>query len=572
MTINDQIPLSAGPAGAATIDARIPLTTDQRLPLSTKPFQGIDLQGAADDAIKNASNIETFKSQQAKNLEQQRLTEESQRDRTILQQYQQSGGDLYSADGMQVALKDLGNKLSPNAIDGLNARLSAREKETDSHRAAVAKLSDSDFDALKNQSEQTAKVMNRALSAYDTTLASTKDTGQATDAYNSAKAALVQGLQSTVSPTTGKPMYADADLQSFANMPVDQLRTIVNDSAWKQNALKEEAANRLRNAQVEDYASKSDKRDSDVERDIAKNKILADKVAGLQGAPLQDADAATMAEYVRVQGPSALSRYGLTPVQRQQVMSKVTSLNSGEGISAREGATAPLDIKANQASLNKMVPQLDAITAYEKTMENIGGKLVDIAKAVDSTGVPVIERWIRAGKKSVAGDPDVTEFNSRMNTFRTEAARVINNPNLTGVLSDSARHEVEDMIPNSATAEQIERGVKVLISEGVTRKQNLQEQIDIARNRNKAGAKPGMVSQADFPVVTPAEQNQRDKTSLDILQSELDSEMQKSANATTDEDRNRANNNAEAISRQMMSLKPKVSVTVAASKPTISNW
>lgn len=489
MPINEQIPLSAGPAGAARIDPSIPASVDSRLPMAVQPFKPIDTLAAAGDAYKLADSIDQFKENQAERLDLQKTREEKQRDKTLLQQYQQAGGDLYTSDGLTLAAKELGGKISKESFDNLTKQMTEKRKAEDQDRALLASLSDTDMELVAKHHEESSKMLNRALQVYDTTLADTKDPQKANEAYQATKLAMIQAVKDQKSPTTGKPLYPPDEAEQFAKMSPDQLRNMINSTKWHAEAIKQEQASRLKEAQTEFYGAKTAKTEADTEQNQQKIDLMKKKLEKSAGKPLNDEDSATMAEMVRTQGPQVLSRLGLTGEQRQSIISKVTELDKSEGISAREGATQIGSLKADQKSLDRLIPQLDAVTAFEKTASQVGEKLVSIAKKVDSSGVPVFERWVRAGRRSVAGDPDVTEFNSRLNTYTSETAKILNNPNLTGPTTDSARHEMQEVMPNASTFEQIERGVQVMKQESEWRKNALKEQIDAVNKRRLEGAK-----------------------------------------------------------------------------------
>lgn len=149
------------------------------------------------------------------------------------------------------------------------------------------------------------------------------------------------------------------------------------------------------------------------------------------------------------------------------------------------------EYRANSNSLNKMVMQYDAITSFEKNALANGKQLVDLAEKVDATGMPVLERWIRAGRRSVQGDPDVSAFNTQMVLFRAEAARILTNPNLTGALTVHAQQEAESFVNGNDSAEQIAKVVSLLEVDFGRRERFLVEQMNTARDRMSRSAGAG---------------------------------------------------------------------------------
>jgi len=169
------------------------------------------------------------------------------------------------------------------------------------------------------------------------------------------------------------------------------------------------------------------------------------------------------------------------------------SPEGGPGMAQRRA-----EFRADSNSLNKLTSSYDAITSFEANAVRNGQRLITLADKADTTGVPVIERWIRAGRKDVAGDVDVNNFNAQMQLYRAEMARILTNPNLSGQLTDSARHEVEGFLSGSSSAKQIKALVPMLERDFDNRKKTLEEQMDAIRDRMTkgygAGDKPGAKS------------------------------------------------------------------------------
>lgn len=176
------------------------------------------------------------------------------------------------------------------------------------------------------------------------------------------------------------------------------------------------------------------------------------------------------------------------------ITNRAAAILREQGGSPQEIGRRIAEFRANANSLSKMTQSYDAITAFEQTAVRNGKILKDLADKVDSTGVPVIERWVRAGRKEVAGDPDVARFMAQMQVYRTEAARILTNPNLSGQLTDSARKEVEEFLKGSASAPQIRGVVDLLERDFANRKQTLEQQMRDIRTRlerNSSAGEPG---------------------------------------------------------------------------------
>jgi hypothetical protein len=567
MGVASNVPLQGG--------AQAGLSTN--LPLQVQPFQGVDPMTEKSKMYSMADKIEDFKANQAQRLEEQQQREDRMRDKSILDNYLRGGGDLFSPEGIDNARKVLGDKLSSATLMNLDNLKEKKQQIVQDFRTKTAKMEASELETYQAKYEESLKTMTGPLSVYEKTKEE-KGEAEAQKAFAAAKQATVQ-MMSQEKDANGAPKFAPQALQKFSSMTPEILANQINTTKWHRDLLADELQTKLRTAQVENYESLAKQREAKQSLDEEKVKLLKEKVQKSGASSLSSADRETMAEFVRTQGPSVLSRFGLSPNERKEIISTVTGLNAAEGKTAREGAADIADVKAYEGSLKKMQGQYDAITAFEKTMESIGGQLKKISKKVDATGVPVVERWLRGGKRAVEGDPDVTEFNARMQTFRTEAARTINNPNLTGVLSDNARHEIEEVLPNASSAEQIERGVDTLISEGKLRRDNITDQISEVRGKIRKVPKAETSASPEMKV-SAGTQAGRDDERARIIKGEYADAKEKLAklptNATAD-DRHRAEQDVEGLKKELKNLGVKTDDEYAppkpaAKKPTVSNW
>ncbi len=173
---------------------------------------------------------------------------------------------------------------------------------------------------------------------------------------------------------------------------------------------------------------------------------------------------------------------------RAQVIERAANKAKETGGDAAGDIVNQTGIKADARSLGLLTAQKNAVEAFEKTAVKNGDVLADLADKVDTTGSPVIERWIRAGRREIAGDPDVTNFNAQLYLYRNEVAKILTNPNLTGVLSDNARHEVDNFLQGSATAAQIKGLIPLLKGDFDRRKESYKEQIDTVKGSIKDAA------------------------------------------------------------------------------------
>lgn len=173
------------------------------------------------------------------------------------------------------------------------------------------------------------------------------------------------------------------------------------------------------------------------------------------------------------------------------------------GKTAGDVVSERASLKTDTASLAKQAQMYDAVKSFSKTADYNGEYLSKLADKVDSTGVPVIERWTRAGKQAIAGDPDVSAFNAQLNLYRNEAAKILSNPNMSGVLTVESQREAQKWLDGSATPTQIRSVVKTLARDFSNREKAMGEQMAETKGRISgkpaASSAPKVVNFSDLP-------------------------------------------------------------------------
>ena len=161
----------------------------------------------------------------------------------------------------------------------------------------------------------------------------------------------------------------------------------------------------------------------------------------------------------------------LTPEDVQRV-------SAGGNIAANKA-----EFRADSGSLAAMQKQRDAITSFEQTAsKNIDIFLETAGKVVD-TGSPLANRAARAVSGQLLGSPNVAAYNTARQVAINEVAKIISNPNMAGVLSDSARKEVEAFNPESATLAQTVAVMRILKRDMANRTAALDDTLAATRAR-----------------------------------------------------------------------------------------
>jgi len=158
-------------------------------------------------------------------------------------------------------------------------------------------------------------------------------------------------------------------------------------------------------------------------------------------------------------------------------------------------ATNRAAYEANRRSLANLQKQQDSIEAFESTAGKNLDQFLETAKAVVDSGSPLVNSPLRSINEKLLGADKQTAFKTARQVAVTEIAKVLNNPNGSAALSDSARHEVQDLIGPNATLKQIYSAAKILRTDMHNRRIAGQEQINAINKRlgaSSGGASPNL--------------------------------------------------------------------------------
>lgn len=173
------------------------------------------------------------------------------------------------------------------------------------------------------------------------------------------------------------------------------------------------------------------------------------------------------------------------PNNRQRILNRAAQLGGQVDIAGNKAG-----YKADAGSLTAMQKQRDAISAFENTtMKNIDVFLETAGKVVD-TGSPLANSAARVISGKMLGSPDQAAYDTARQVAINEIAKIVTNPNLSGVLSDSARHEVEAFNPRNATLAQTVAVMRLLKQDMKNRTVALDDQLKQIRGRISQGSQP----------------------------------------------------------------------------------
>ncbi len=172
---------------------------------------------------------------------------------------------------------------------------------------------------------------------------------------------------------------------------------------------------------------------------------------------------------------------------------------SAEALGAKAG------VQADAASLKKLQTNYDSVTAFENTAGKNLDTFLKTAKDVVDTGSPFLNTPVRMVTSQMVGSEKMAAFNAARQTAVSEIGKVLSSANAgSGVVSDSARHEVESLIGPNATLKQIYAAANILKQDMENRKTAYADQIGEIKGRMGNGSKPAQQAAPQRPAGVPA--------------------------------------------------------------------
>lgn len=197
--------------------------------------------------------------------------------------------------------------------------------------------------------------------------------------------------------------------------------------------------------------------------------IAAKAKTDLKSASLLSDDAVnSAANYYNATGELPPMGFG-GQQNRALIINKAAELRKQSGLTDEQWAANKGSAIAAKTALNQISKQSEAIAAFSSTADKNAKILLELSDKVDDTGNTVLNRWIRGGRKSIVGDPDVAAFDAAMQTYIAERAKILSGAMGNQAPTDASRNEVSSMMNNAMTRQQIAAVDQVLGMETMNR-------------------------------------------------------------------------------------------------------
>ena len=156
--------------------------------------------------------------------------------------------------------------------------------------------------------------------------------------------------------------------------------------------------------------------------------------------------------------PMGMGKGGATA--RSLILNRAAELASG--VDGTDQRVAQLTTKASASTLLQLKKTKTMIKAFEEMANKNADIALEMSDKVDRTGTPVVNRWFLAGNNKLAGDVDTATFNTAVNVFANEYAKIMSGSMGNTPVSDSARKEAHEILNTAQTPAQLRANIKLL--------------------------------------------------------------------------------------------------------------
>ncbi len=182
--------------------------------------------------------------------------------------------------------------------------------------------------------------------------------------------------------------------------------------------------------------------------------------------------------------PTNLGRGNQGGATTTRILDRAAALAKERGDSAEATAIGQVSSRAKIGALNQNTKDLSAIRPYNEMLDRNGNIAIQAAEKVSRTSSQLANKTINWLAQNASDNPDVAVLLAQTRILSTEAARVLNNPRLTGELSDTARKDM-DMVVNgnmpinaySAVVRRMQADGKIRVGEIVNEAERLKKEI-----------------------------------------------------------------------------------------------
>lgn len=184
---------------------------------------------------------------------------------------------------------------------------------------------------------------------------------------------------------------------------------------------------------------------------------------------------------------------------RAAILNKAAELASASGISGDDQRIAQIGNKANSAALSKLQQQQTMVGAFEKNFNKNADIALGLSSVADRTGIPLVNKWVNAGKRSIGGDPDLAAFDASIKATVNEYGKIVSGSMGNTAVAEGEIKKVEGLLNSAQTQQQVTAVLNLMKRETQNRMQGFEDEKSQLR-----GSMTGKKNDVHTPVINGA--------------------------------------------------------------------
>ena len=172
--------------------------------------------------------------------------------------------------------------------------------------------------------------------------------------------------------------------------------------------------------------------------------------------------------------PLGMGAKGAT--MRSQILNEAAVQAKNSGVSPEDQRIAQIGNAANKSSLTQLSKSEAMVGAFEKNFVRNADLALKQSTVVDNTGIPIVNSWINAGKRSVTGDPKLSAYDAAIKATVNEYAKIISGSMGNTATALGEIKKVNELLASAQTPEQVNAVINMMKQETQNRMTGFKEQ------------------------------------------------------------------------------------------------
>lgn len=175
------------------------------------------------------------------------------------------------------------------------------------------------------------------------------------------------------------------------------------------------------------------------------------------------------------------------PIIVKQIWDRAAQIAASRGQTAVQALAAANAAKASRGALDSVTKQYETLKPFAEMAEKNADVLEKQIAKVSDLGAPFLNTPVRALESKFAGNTNVAAFHAAILPVQADFARILNSPTGGGVLSDTARSEMQSALGAGATVGQIKAALDIFRQDARNRKAAYEAQLADLKGASVAG-------------------------------------------------------------------------------------